>query len=82
MPIGAPLTDFRLLFGSARIMKTGDVFLLFGFRLHFLFLRLAKLRPFEGDAGHHCGVDFFVTDVSLHRDRFWMIFSDGRGELP
>ncbi len=82
MPIGAPLADFRLLFGSARTMKTGDVFLLLGFRLHFLFLRLAKLRPFEGDAGHHCGGDFFVTDVSLHRDRFWMIFSDGRGELP
>ena len=80
MSIGAPLTDFRLFLGGARTVKTGDVLLFLGFRLHFLFLWLAKLRPFESDAGHHRGGDFFVTDVSLHRNRFWMNFSDGRGE--
>lgn len=65
--VGAPLTDFRFFLGGTRTVKTGDVLFLLGFCLHLLFLWLAKFGSFEGDARSHCGRDFIVADVSLHR---------------
>ena len=64
--VGAPLTDFRFFLGGTRTVKTGDVLFLLGFRLHFLFLWLAKFGTFEGDARSHRGRYFIVADVSLH----------------
>ena len=62
MPIGAPLTDFRLLFGSARTMKTGDVFLLLGLGLHLILLLVAARRAL---AESHSATRDYLVDVHV-----------------